>query len=316
MQLFHSLFEASKDLIPLGVTFIVVLVVLVSAHYLLNRRYGGTLDFRFRFQLFMLVVSFLGLIAILLALPLSEGTKGQLLGLIGILLSGVLALSATTFVGNIMAGLMLRVMRNFRPGDFIRVGEHFGRVSELELFHVEVQTESRDLTTLPNLYLATTPVKVTRSSGTLVTADISLGYDVLHGTVTALLQKAASDAGLEEPFVHILELGNSAISYRVSGLLTEVKNLLTTRSRLKQMILDTLHADGIEIVSPNFMNQRVLPLDQQVVPVVDPVQTRDASAATMEAIAFDKADEAESLEKLRAAPGAERNPSTAAEAGR
>jgi small-conductance mechanosensitive channel len=299
MQLDYSLFEAVRALIPLGVTLFLVLAVLVLAHYFLNRRYGGALNFRFRFQLFMLVLSFLGFLAVLLALPLSEGMKGQLLALIGILLSGVLALSATTFVGNIMAGLMLRAVRNFRPGDFIRVGDYFGRVSELELFHVELQTESRDLATLPNLYLATNPVKVIRSSGTLVTAEISLGYDVPNGKVSSLLRLAAGEAGLEEPFVHIVELGNFAVSYRVAGLLTEVKNLLTTRSRLKQMILDTLHSNGIEIVSPSFMNQRLLSPDRQVVPVETLERPETDATATIEAVAFDKAEEAESLEKLR-----------------
>lgn len=300
MQLFDLFIGAAKNLLPLGSTFLVVVVILVSVHYFLNRRWGNTLQFRFRFQVFMLVLTLLGFLAVVLALPLSEGTKGQLLGLIGILLSGVIALSATTFVGNMMAGLMLRIVGNFRPGDFIGVGEHFGRVSELGLFHVEVQTESRDLTTLPNLYLATNPVKVIRSSGTLVAADISLGYDVSHVSVFSLLKEAAGEAGLEEPFVHIMELGNFAISYRVSGLLTEVKGLLTVRTRLKQMILDKLHSNGIEIVSPSFMNQRVLPLDQQFVasaPVEDAEES--STAPTIEEIAFDKADEAESVEKLR-----------------
>ena len=299
MELLRALFELSKDLIPLGVTFSLVLAVLIGAHYFLNWRYRSVLGFRFRFQLFMLALSFLGFLAILLSLPLTEGMKGQLLSFIGILLSGVLALSATTFVGNILAGLMLRVMRNFRAGDFIRVGEHFGRVSELELFHVEVQTESRDLTTLPNLYVATNPVKVIRSSGTLVTAEISLGYDVPHGKVTEVLELAAGKAGLEDPFVHILELGNYAISYRVSGLLVEVKNLLTTRSGLKGMILDECHSNGIEIVSPSFVNQRVIPLDQQVVPELTLEQAGIGKASTIESVAFDKADKAESLDKLR-----------------
>jgi small-conductance mechanosensitive channel len=200
MQPFHSLVEASKELIPLGTTVIVVLVILVSAHYILMRRYRETLGIRYRIQLLMLILSFLGLLAILLALPVSEATRGQLLGLIGILLSAAIALSATTFMGNILAGLMLRVVRNFRPGDFIHVGEHFGRVSELALFHVEVQTEDRDLTTLPNLYLATTPVKVIRSSGTLVTTEISLGYDVPNGKVNTLLQQAARCSGFGGAF--------------------------------------------------------------------------------------------------------------------
>ena len=39
----------------------------------------------------------------------------------------------------------------------------FGRVTERGLFHTEIQTEDRDLVTLPNLYLVTNPVKVVRT---------------------------------------------------------------------------------------------------------------------------------------------------------
>jgi small-conductance mechanosensitive channel len=240
------------------------------------------------------------LLAVILTLPVSESAVGQLLSLLGILLSAAIALSATTFVGNVMAGLMLRAVKNFRPGDFIRVSDHFGRVSERGLFHIEIQTEDRDLTTLPNLFLVTNPVKVVRSSGTLITAEVSLGYDVARHVVERSLLEAAVDAGLQEPFVHIMQLGNFAVTYRIAGLLTEVKGLLSTRSRLQEMMLDRLHAAGIEIVSPTFMNQRVWPLDRRFVtkPVADAVA--DAVPKDLpEAVVFDKADEAESLEKLR-----------------
>ena len=65
----------------------------------------------------------------------------------------------------------LRAVRNFRMGDFIRVAEHFGRVSERGLFHTEIQTENRDLTTLPNLFLVTHPVTTIRTSGTIVSTN-------------------------------------------------------------------------------------------------------------------------------------------------
>ena len=79
-----------------------------------------------------------------------------------------------------MAGLMLQVAKSFSPGDFVRVGEYFGRVTERGLFHVEKQTEDRDLTTLPNLHLATNSITVVHSAGTIVSAELSLGYDVSH----------------------------------------------------------------------------------------------------------------------------------------
>jgi small-conductance mechanosensitive channel len=222
------------------------------------------------------------------------------LSLLGILLSAAIALSATTFVGNVMAGLMLRAVKNFRPGDFIRVGDHFGRVSERGLFHIEIQTEDRDLTTLPNLFLVTNPVKVVRSSGTLITAEVSLGYDVARDMVERSLLEAATDAGLQEPFVHVMQLGDFSVTYRIAGLLTEVKGLLSTRSRLHQMMLDHLHEAGIEIVSPTFMNQRVLPLDRRFVakPVAEAIADTGPKDLP-EAVVFDKADEAESLERLR-----------------
>jgi len=37
------------------------------------------------------------------------------------------------------------------------VGDYFGRVTERGLFHVEIQTEDRDLATLPNMFLVSQP---------------------------------------------------------------------------------------------------------------------------------------------------------------
>ena len=71
-----------------------------------------------------------------------------MLQLYGIVLSATIALSSTTLVGNAMAGIMLRTLRNFSPGDYVHVGDYFGRISEMDLLHTEIQTEERDLTTL------------------------------------------------------------------------------------------------------------------------------------------------------------------------
>jgi len=300
MDLLNTVLDKLTGLIPTGAAIIIVVLLLLAVRYVLNKRYARTPGHQFRRQLTVLVLSFIGLIVVILTLPVSESTIGQLLGLLGILLSAAIAFSATTFVGNIMAGLMLRAVKNFRPGDFIRVGEHFGRMSDRGLFHIEIQTEDRDLTTLPNQYLVNNPVKVIRSSGTLVTADVSLGYDVSRVVVERVLLEAATDAELEEPFVYIMELGDFSVTYRIAGLLTEVKSLLSTRSRLHEMMLDRLHAVGIEIVSPNFMNQRVLDKDVRFVAKPAPIKVAaEPMKPPPEAVVFDKADEAESLEKLR-----------------
>jgi len=126
----------------------------------------------------MVLLTAAGLLIVILVIPMGDTMRGQVLSLIGILLSAAIALSSTTVPGNAMAGVMMRGVRNFRMGDFIRAGEHFGRVSEQGLFHTEIQTEDRELTTIPNLHLVTHPVTTIRTSGTMISTSVSLGYDV------------------------------------------------------------------------------------------------------------------------------------------
>jgi hypothetical protein len=153
--------------------------------------------------------------------------------------------------------------------------------------------------TLPNLHLVTNPVKVIRASGTIISAEVSLGFDVPRTEIEKLLCEAGRAAELQEPFVHILELGDFAVTCRVSGLLPEVKHVISARSRLREMILDNLHAGGVEIVSPNFMNTRAIAESRRFIPKTTREAPTPEPEATAEAIAFDKAEEAETTERLR-----------------
>jgi small-conductance mechanosensitive channel len=267
MEILRKLFEILQPIVPLGAAILGVVVILFAARYLLEKRYAERPGYGLRRQVITLSLSFIGLLVVIMTLPISDTSIGQLLSLIGILLSATIALSAPTFVGNIMAGMMLRAVRSFRPGDFIRVGNYFGRVSEQGLFHVEIQTEDRDLTTMPNLYLVTNPVKVIRSSGTIISAEVSLGYDIPLKKIENALIEAALAAQLEEPFVLVTALGDFAVTYRVSGLLPKVKHVLSTRSALHVQMLDKLHEGGVEIVSPTFMNTRAITDKKRFVPI-------------------------------------------------
>ncbi|MDQ8187021.1 mechanosensitive ion channel domain-containing protein [Pelagicoccus sp. SDUM812002] len=295
-----DLVESFPSYIPLILTLSVVAVVLLGARLYFSRRevkFGKQNNFSR--PIVMLVLSAFALVALIIALPLENGTKDQLLGLFGLVMTGIIALSSTTFVANAMGGFMIRSIASFHSGDFVRVGNTFGRVSARGLFHTEIQTEDRDLTTLPNLYLVTNPVTVVRNSGTIISASVSLGYDVHQAKVEPLLLEAARNSGLEDPFVRVMELGDFSVSYRVAGLLTEVKQLVSRRSQLHVQVLNTLHNAGIEILSPTAMMQRPLKDGQQIVPQSNPspVITKAKDDVPEERI-FDKAEEAETVERL------------------
>lgn len=292
-------------LIPIFTTFLPFLVIvtaiiatLILVNSFLKKKWQNQQDTRFRFQFTMLILTALGILIIIIALPVSETLRGQLLSLVGIVLSAAIALSSTTFIGNMLAGIMLRTIGNARPGDFITVVDITGRMTELGLLHTEIQTEDSDLVTVPNLIIATNPLKVVRSSGTIVSAEVSLGYDCPNSRVSQLLCDAAEEAGLHESFVQIRDLGDFSVVYRVAGVLHDVTSLLSARSNLRKSVLNTLHAARIEIVSPNFINSRSLAADQKCIPINSERAPKNHEIS-VEELAFEKADSAALAERIR-----------------
>lgn len=273
--------------------------VLWGVHSFLIGRHSDLSDERkFPRQMVMLTLSLLSIVAVILTLPITDSSRNRLIGLIGILVSVALAFSSTNIFANLMGGILLRITKPFRIGDFVRVGEHFGRVTEKGLFDTEIQTENRELIAFPNSFLISHPIAKTRSSGAIVSVRLSLGYDVHHGKAESLLQSAAEGSGLEDSFVRIIELGNFSVTYRVSGLLRDTKRLITAQSDLCRAVLDTLHSHGIEIMSPTYMNRRPLGEDSTTIPkMIEVATTADSDGG--EHLVFDKAEEAERREQRK-----------------
>jgi len=289
----------SADYLPSVITFIIVTLILGSMHILLikNKQLGN--ERLFYRQLIMLFFTIVGIVVIALTLPVTESTRTQVITLISLVISAIFAFSSGTIFANLMAGILLRVTKPFQIGDFVKVGEQFGRVAERGLFDTEIQSENRELISIPNTYIINHPVTTLQTNGAIVSATLSLGYDVHHDKIETFLIQAAKDAGLTEPFVHVMELGNYSISYRVSGVLEEVKGIITARSNLYRSILNVLHDNGIEIMSPSYMNQRPLTVDQKIKPPANISQEPKTDSTPAEDIVFDKAEQAEKLDKER-----------------
>jgi len=295
MGIFNTIFDSWY---PPVLTLFIFFLLYHGVRMLLDRQTKGRIDKGIIKSIILFSIVLIGLISFVLALPLGS-QKDDITSLIGIVLSAVLGLSATTFIGNAFAGIALKLRGSYRPGDFITINDVFGRVTELGLFHTEIQTIDRDLTSLPNMTLASNALKVTRSSGTFISTECSLGYDVNRLKIEEALLEAAKNAELKEPFVHIISLGDFSIVYRIHGLLENVNSILSAKSRLTASVIDALHDADIEIVSPNFMNQRQV---GETVFIPNKYRTNKKEVLeenTPEALIFDKAEEAEGLEKKK-----------------
>ncbi len=306
MNIVETLQTGLSALAPTIAAVLGVVLFLSVANRFFERRRVRTGNPRVMSQFAVALLAFLGLLLIILALPVSETTRGQLYSLLGIVISASIALSSSTIVGNAMGGLLIRFVAGSRVrlGDYIRVEEHAGRVTEMGIFNTQIQTETRDLTWLPNLWLVNRPATLRQSSGTIVNTTVNLGYEADRSTVRAAMLEAAGQIGLRKPFVRIEELGDFSVTYKVGGLLTDLKRLWGTHSGLRAGVLDALHAAGVEVLSPTFMIARQHPPEKVFIPT--PSATRAVDETTSEdEIMFDQAAAAAELDSQRQAVRAE-----------
>jgi small conductance mechanosensitive channel len=287
-----------------AITVLVIIISLIVSKWIFKRIGQEKNKSSITRQLIYLIIILLGTLALAISLPIEQTLKGQIIGLIGIVLSAAFAFSSTTLIGNALAGLMNANIKNFKLGDFIRIENNFGRVTKKGLFRTEIQTEDRNLSSLPNLYIANNPLKIIRESGTIISTTISLGYDLNRSKIETALLEAANNAGLTEPFVFITNLGDFSVIYKINGMLTDITKYFTVTSKLNANVMDHLHKGGIEIVSPNFMNQRQVN-DIQFIPEITKESKPARDEKSPEELVFDKAikadkidDKIESLEKI------------------
>ena len=130
-----------------------------------------------------------GIVAFILTIPIDKTLKGQILSFLAIVVSAGIALSSTSILGNLIAGIMNNSMNRFRNGDLIEIGDFQGRVTKKSIFHIEIQLEDSNFITIPNLYIATNPVKLTRKTDTVISTSVSLGYDIPELSLRNLLKK-------------------------------------------------------------------------------------------------------------------------------
>lgn len=287
------------DWLPFALVMVLLFCVWLFTRKVFSVQKEHGADIRYREQGSRLLFRLAGLVLAIATIPMDGELRGQLFSLVGLLASAAIALSSTTVMGNLMAGFMLRTVNSFRAGDYIEFRRELGRVSQRGLLHVEIQNETSELVTVPNLLLVQEPYNVVRASGTVVSADVSLGYDVDRRDIEKALLAAIEKAELEEGFVQIRELGDFSVTYRASGWLNEAGLLVSSRSRLRAMMLDALHGAGIEIVSPNFMNQRQLKGEGKIIPAASMRYRREEdNHGRAEEVLFSKAETASAVEKL------------------
>jgi small-conductance mechanosensitive channel len=125
---YTALLNTFRLLLPIAGIVVFALLLLAILRAFMRK----TVLFRqnsFLYNFVHLTYFFIMAVAIAFVLP-SSSARTDLMTLLGLLISTVVALSSATFVSNFMVGLMLRSVKSFNLGDFVKVQDYFGRISE------------------------------------------------------------------------------------------------------------------------------------------------------------------------------------------
>jgi small-conductance mechanosensitive channel len=163
--------------------------------------------------------------------------------------------------------------RTYRPGEYVRLGEHEGTVVEMGMFTTRLRTGLGEELTLPNSLVLGAVTKnysrTVRGRGFILDTAVTIGYDAPWRQVHAMLIEAAlrTEGVLADPAPHVFQtaLSDFYVEYRVvcQALQTEPRPRAEVLSALHGNVQDVFNEHGVPIMSPHYLGD---PAQEKIVP--------------------------------------------------
>ncbi len=244
----------------INIIYILIVILVSILLFILINKFYDKLKKKFLGDIFPvrkiwvnLAVAMAAMILILTGLP---GISNNVIQLVGLVLGAIVAFSSSTLIANFMSGILIKIIQPYKVGHMIKVKEHLGMVYHIGILHTEIQTPHREIVHIPNLVAISDNITNYTEGDYIVNANVSLGYDISRRKAEQLLIKAIRKTGLKDAFVLVEQLGNSSITYQANGLLEDVTEMITAKSRLMMNILDEFSKNNIEVLSPMYISKR------------------------------------------------------------
>ncbi|HDS1794283.1 TPA: mechanosensitive ion channel [Pseudomonas putida] len=207
------------------------------------------------------------LFALVMAYPYLPGSGTDAFKGLSVLLGLMISLGATSVVGQAAAGLILTYSRTLKAGEYVRVGNNEGTVTEVGIFNTTIRTGLGEVLTLPNSMITGSVTRnysrAVQGQGYIVDTVVTIGYDTPWRQVEAMLVEAAqrTDGILQNPSPQVFQTGLSDFypEYRL------VAQAVPSAPRPRAELLSLLHANiqdvfneyGVQIMSPHYLGDPV-----------------------------------------------------------
>ena len=218
------------------------------------------------------LVALLWLFGLVVAFPFIPGSGTDAFKGISVFAGLLLTLGSSSVVGQAMSGLALMYSRALREGDYVRIGETEGVVTDVGMLSTKVRTPKLEEVTLPSALVLGAAVKnfsrLRDTSGSVIlTTAVTIGYDAPWRQVHALLLAAARETDLVSaepaPFVLQRSLQDFYVEYELNVHTTTPERRPWLLAELHRNIQDQFNVHGVQIMSPHYLGD---PAQPKVVP--------------------------------------------------
>jgi small-conductance mechanosensitive channel len=214
--------------------------------------------------------------AAVMAYPYLPGASSEAFKGVSVLLGLMVTLGGSNLFGQAASGFILLYSRTLRIGEFVRVGEDEGTVTDLGVFTTKIATGFGEQLSIPNsLVLGSVTRNYSRPAmgpGFMLRTKVTIGYDTPWRQVQGLLIEAARRtpgvAPAPAPEVFQTALSDFYIEYQLvcHATQTSAKARAEAIATLNASVVDTFNEYGVQIMSPHYFAD---PSAAKVVPRAD-----------------------------------------------
>ena len=194
------------------------------------------------------------IIAIIVAFPYIPGSQTPAFQGISVLAGLMITVGSGSLIAQLVGGLVVVYNRNCRVGDYVRVGDHEGTLTQIGFFSSRMTTIRNEEVVLPNSQLSSgiliNYTKLNESLGVALPVKVSIGYGTPWRQVHGLLLEAASrtQGVKKEPPPQVIQtaLADFYIEYQLNTVLDDPAQRVKVLSRLHANIQDAFNEAGVQ----------------------------------------------------------------------
>jgi small-conductance mechanosensitive channel len=204
----------------------------------------------------------LWLFAIAMAYPYLPGSHTEAFKGLSVIVGLMISLGSSGLVAQTVSGVMLAYTHALRVGEYVRILDNEGTVTELGLFVTRLRTGMGEEIALPNALVLTNVTRnfsrATPGRGFIFDTTVTIGYDTPWRQVHALLLEATASIpeilAAPAPYVVQTALSDFYVAYKLVVYIDSDRPATRAQvaSALHAAIQDAFNRHGVQIMSPHY----------------------------------------------------------------